>query len=122
MTLGKAFAAIAAQKVTQNKAETIEDGSKSTESLLSANGVHDDSSSGTHCEQKLSHKAANHQKSLMSTEKAAVAAMLAMKSSSDESDGDSISPTNHNSSTLGMQPSTKVKQEQLDSPSLIASV
>jgi hypothetical protein len=71
--------------------------------------------------QKLSHKLKNsQQKSLMSTEKAAVAAMLAMKSSSDESDGDSISTGTNKTFSGGHQPSSSANQQQ--SISLIASV
>jgi hypothetical protein len=70
--------------------------------------------------QKVSHKLKSQQKALMSTEKAAVAAMLAMKSSSDESDGDSISTGTNKTLSDGHQ-ATAAQQHQ-QPLSLIASV
>lgn len=64
---------------------------------------------------KLSHKARNNEKTLMSTEKAAVAAMLAMKTSSDESDGDSISAVTNKSVSRAQhkhQPPAQSQQKQ----------
>lgn len=75
-----------------------------------------------------SHKTSNNEKKLMSTEKAAVAAMLAMKTSSDESDGDSISAVTNKSMSRTQhkhrQPSPLQQQEQhaVSSRSLVASV
>jgi hypothetical protein len=76
---------------------------------------------------KISHKPRNNDKTLMSTEKAAVAAMLAMKTSSDESDGDSISAVTNKSishSTQHKQPKPVQQQQHpaLSTPSLVASV
>ena len=82
--------------------------------------------------QKISHKTRNNGKPLMSTEKAAVAAMLAMKTSSDESDGDSISAVTNKSvarsTTQHKTQSPESAQQQQhhhalkSPPSLVASV
>ena len=77
---------------------------------------------------KIMHKARNNEKALMSTEKAAVAAMLAMKTSSDESDGESIAAVTQKSvihtQHKHQQPESTQQQQQhaLSSLSLVESI
>ena len=127
MNSGKAAEAAAAADKTKhdiNKAVSqIDTGSGivSADEMVNTNAY-------SHKNPKNSHKTSNNEKKLMSTEKAAVAAMLAMKTSSDESDGDSISAVTNKSMSRTQhkhrQPSPLQQQEQhaVSSRSLVASV
>lgn len=123
MHSGKA-AEIAAEKDKVDKVSVVKveetQEAKSVTSLSHATGVVSADEMGVAVTAKKKNK--SKQKSLMSTEKAAISAMLAMKSSSDESDGDSISTGTNKSLSVPQEEILHSKVSQKQQHALVASV
>lgn len=121
MSSGKlAEAAAAAAKVKDEINETDYSATVSADEMVDTNAY-------SNKKTKASLNSRNNEKSLMSTEKAAVAAMLAMKTSSDESDGDSESAGTTGSKSVSRsqreQSSTQQQQQNANSSrSMVTSV